>query len=306
MNSGTAVSPLRVNAPPALSMNEAELFAVLRSSLYPGAKDESIKLVVGYCRAAGLDPMQKPCHIVPMWDKNAGAMRDVVMPGVGLYRTQAARTGQFAGSTEPEFGPDKTETIDGVSVTYPEWCRVTVKRQLPSGYIAEFPSIEFWKENYAVKGGKEKSIAPNAMWLRRPRGQLAKCAEAQALRKAFPEIGAQPTAEEMEGKDLDAGAGVTIDTASGALVDGSKAGAGKPAAATAKEPYPADKFDANFPSWKALVETGTKTPQQILATLESKAMLLDGQRKRISDLKPKAADPASAAREPGSDEGNES
>ena len=30
-------------------------------------------------------------------------------------------------------------------------------------------------------------------------------AEAQALRKAFPEIGSQPTAEEMEGKGLEDG-----------------------------------------------------------------------------------------------------
>jgi hypothetical protein len=57
-------------------------------------------------------------------------------------------------------------------------------------------------ENYAVKGGQEKSIAPNAMWTKRPYGQLAKCAEAQALRKAFPEIASQPTADEMEGKTL--------------------------------------------------------------------------------------------------------
>lgn len=188
---------------PALQMAEGELLKVLKSSLYPGAADESIKMVLGYCKAAGYDPMQKPVHIVPMWDNKTSSMRDVIMPGVGLYRTQAARTGQFAGMTEPEFGPDVTENLGGVNVTYPQWCRVTVKRLLTNGQVAEFTAREFWKENYAVKGGKEKSIAPNAMWMRRVYGQLAKCAQAQALRLAFPEaIGADATADEMEGKTL--------------------------------------------------------------------------------------------------------
>ena len=37
------------------------------------------------------------------------------------------------------------------------------------------------------------------MWTKRPRGQLAKCAEAGALRKAFPdELGGVMTAEKMQ------------------------------------------------------------------------------------------------------------
>ena len=40
------------------------------------------------------------------------------------------------------------------------------------------------------------------MWTKRPRGQIAKCAAAQALRVAFPEIASAPTAEEMEGKTI--------------------------------------------------------------------------------------------------------
>jgi phage recombination protein Bet len=183
-------------------MSEPELMKVLQASLYPGAAPESIKMVLGYCKAAGLDPMQKPVHIVPMWDGKARQMRDVVMPGVNLYRTQAARSGECAGVTEPEFGPDVTEEIGGQRITYPQWCRVSVSRRLPTGEIVAFTAREFWKENYAVKGGADKSIAPNAMWTKRPYGQIAKCAEAQALRKAFPEIASQPTADEMEGKTL--------------------------------------------------------------------------------------------------------
>ncbi len=186
----------------ALAMGEDELIDVLTASLYPGASRPSVRLVLGYCRAAGLDPMQKPVHIVPMWDSKAGQMRDVVMPGVGLYRTQASRTGTFAGQSEPEFGPMVDGTVGGAKISYPEWARVTVKKMMPGGLVAEFTAVEYWLENYAVKGGKEKSVAPNAMWTKRPRGQIAKCAAAQALRLAFPEMGAQPTAEEMEGKTM--------------------------------------------------------------------------------------------------------
>lgn len=185
-----------------VAQTEEELILVLQNSLYPGAQIGSVQMVLGYCQAAGLDPMQKPVHIVPMWDSKQGGMRDVIMPGVNLYRTQASRTGRFAGMSEPEFGPMIEDTLGGQTIRYPEWCKVVVKRQLDNGTIAEFSATEYWIENYAVKGGKEKSIAPNAMWAKRPRGQISKCAEAQALRKAFPECGSQPTAEEMEGKQM--------------------------------------------------------------------------------------------------------
>lgn len=255
---------------PALAMNEAELMGVLRNSLYPGAKDESIKLVISYCKASQLDPMQKPVHIVPMsvstgkkdgqgWDIKE--MRDVVMPGIGLYRTQAARSGEYAGVSEPEFGEDVTETLDGVSVTFPKWCKVIVRRLMANGAIVEFAAKELWKENYAAKSSK--SEAPNAMWKKRPYAQLAKCAEAQALRKAFPEIGSQPTADEMEGKDM-----VVQE------YDVTPKSAALPA-------YPAEKFDEHFPAWESVIRSGKKTAAQVIATVESKNTLTDTQKVKI-------------------------
>lgn len=252
---------------PALQMDEQELMQVLQSSLYPGASPASIKMALGYCKAAGLDPMQKPVHIVPMWDSKAGSMRDVVMPGVGLYRTQAARSGECAGVSEPDFGPDTTETLGGQSITFPAWCRVTVKRRLPTGEVVEFTAKEFWKENYAVKGGKEKSVAPNAMWTKRPYGQIAKCAEAQALRKAFPEVGSQPTADEMEGKTLDMGPADVVQPAAPAH-------------------YPAVEFDKNLPAWRKVIEAGKKTAADLIAMVETKGALTDEQRATLRAIKP--------------------
>lgn len=205
------------------AMTESDLINVLQSSLYPGADVNSVRMVIDYCRASGLDPMQKPVHIVPMWDGKQGKMRDVVMPGVGLYRIQASRSGQFAGMTEVEYGPMVTMTLDKVDITVPEFARVTAKRVLDNGVIAEFTAIEYWIENYAIKGGKEKSIAPNAMWSKRPRGQIAKCAQAQALRLAFPELGAQPTAEEMEGKQFHDEAEMPINAELQALITDAQA-----------------------------------------------------------------------------------
>ena len=102
------------------------------------------------------------------------------------------------------------ETLSGVAVAYPAWCRITVRR-IVQGQAREFVATERWLENYAT--AKRDTQAPNAMWKKRPYGQLAKVAEAQALRMAFPEFSAGYTMEEMQGKtgQDDDWAGPTID-----------------------------------------------------------------------------------------------
>lgn len=260
----------------ALAISDQELMGVLESSLYPGAAPESIKMVIGYCKAAQLDVMQKPVHIVPIWDSKAKRMRDVIMPGVGLYRTQAARSDAYAGVSEPEFGPDVTENIGGVSITYPAWCKVTVRRAMKNGNVAEFTATERWKENYAVKGGQEKSIAPNAMWQKRPYGQIAKCAEAQALRKAFPEVGSAPTADEIEGKQLGDDQAIY-----GEVVSRDEP---KPRQETAKPVCPQETFAKNIDKVADALIDGTSTPEYVIEQFEKRYTLSDTQKEAIRDL----------------------
>lgn len=251
---------------------DADLIQVLESSFYPGAAPQSIQMVLGYCKAAGLDPMQRPVHIVPMWDNKRQDYRDVIMPGIGLYRTGAARTGQYAGIGDPEFGPDITEKIGFAEITYPQWCRVTVRRALASGAVVEFAAREFWRECYAAKGGKQKDISPNAMWSRRPYGMLAKCAEAQALRKAFPELGNAPTAEEMIGQAMELEG------------EAQPYSPPSPPAIPQLPAYSAESFGLNLSKWADLVRAGRKSAGDILATISSKYDLSAEQREAIADL----------------------
>jgi phage recombination protein Bet len=197
------------NANPNLASRgiDEPMWNALCTSIYPGAKPDSIMMAVDYCNARNLDIMLKPVHLVPMNVKdaqnNSYAWRDVPMPGIGLYRIQAERTKNYAGADAAEFGPEVTETLvtkggTTIDFTFPEWCKYTVYKQMAGGKIVSYTAIEYWKENYATEGGT--STAPNSMWKKRPRAQLAKCTEAQVLRKAWPEIGQEATAEEMEGK----------------------------------------------------------------------------------------------------------
>lgn len=186
-----------------LEIPREDLIATLRTSLFPGAKPESVAAVLDYCTAARLNVMLKPVHIVPMSVKQPNGKyeyRDVVMPGINHYRTQASRSGEYLGKSEPEWGPTIELKWGDFRMNVPEWCKVTVKR-IVAGQVAEFTAQEFWEENYATKG--KDSTTPNSMWQKRPKGQLHKCTEAQALRMAFPELTGDATAEEMEGKSID-------------------------------------------------------------------------------------------------------
>lgn len=192
---------------------DTAVWTTLQNSVFPGAKDESILLAVDYCKARKLDILKKPCHIVPMsvTDAKTGNKnwRDVIMPGIYEQRITAFRTGQMAGQDEPVFGD--TVTFRGIEA--PEWCRVTVYRFINNERCA-FSHTEYFCEACATtKDGK-----PNSMWSKRPRGQLAKCAEAGALRKAFPdELGGVITADEVNEEPINQHNNVTYDNGSTVL-----------------------------------------------------------------------------------------
>lgn len=175
----------------------------LTDAVFPTASTtDAVILALSYCKARKLDPFKKPVQIVPMWSKTAKAMVDTVWPGIGELRTTAFRTGQYAGRDAALFGEMRTAKLGAVEMQFPEWCEVVVYRLVGGVRVPFHGPRVYWMETYATAG--KDSQEPNAMWRKRPSGQIEKCAEAAALRAAFPEeIGNEYAAEEMEGRVLD-------------------------------------------------------------------------------------------------------
>jgi phage recombination protein Bet len=177
---------------------------VLTEVIFPNAASErAIEMALAYCKVRNLDVFKRPVHIVQVHDNVAMRSIDTVWPGISELRTTAMRTGQFAGFDEAEFGPEQEERIGDIMVRYPEWARCTVYRILSGMRVAFVGPKVFWLETYGRE--VQDAISPNVIWRRRPKGQLEKCAEAAALRRAFPEeLGSEYAAEEIDGRPVGA------------------------------------------------------------------------------------------------------
>lgn len=188
-------------------------WGVLIDAVFPNAKTiEAVMMAIFYCKNRNLDIFKRPIHIVPIYSTALGREVESIWPGIAELRITAHRTGVYAGKDASEFGEEITETLCNIDsrngavkgekeVTYPEWCQVTVYR-IVQGVSAKFvgPKV-WWKEAYATEN--RYSDIPNEMWGNRTNGQLEKCAEAAALRVAFPEeLGNEYAAEEMANRKV--------------------------------------------------------------------------------------------------------
>lgn len=183
----------------------------LTDAIFPNAKTvEGVILALTYCKARKLDIMKKPVNIVPMWSRDLKREVETVWPSITETRITASRTGRFGGNDACEFG-ELTSTMwprrdeDGkenhILVHHFEWARMTVYLLRGGMRLAVVGPKVYWSETFSSAG---KYPWPNDRWKRAPNQMLEKCAEAAALRRAFPEECGELTAEEMEGKLLEA------------------------------------------------------------------------------------------------------
>jgi phage recombination protein Bet len=154
--------------------------------LCKGATSTEVDFFMQVAKRCRLDPFKRQIHAVKRWDNALGREAMTFQVGIDGLRAIADRTGAYAGNDDAVFlEDDKGRLIKATCTVY----------KLVGGQRVSFTASALYSECVQTKKGGD----PNSMWAKRPYGQLAKCAEAMALRKAFPEdTGGLYTEEEID------------------------------------------------------------------------------------------------------------
>lgn len=180
-----------------------EQIGILRAHVAPNFSEAELAYGLTVAKARGLDPFAKQVYFTKrrQWDRDSNGYleRVTVEPTIDGFRVIAARTGEMDGCEDPLWcGADGVWRDVWLEKDPPSAAKVTVYRR---NHRKHYSAVARFDE-YAQR---KKDNSLTQMWLKMPGAMLAKCAEALALRRAFPEaLGGLYSHEEMMQADTEA------------------------------------------------------------------------------------------------------
>ncbi|MFD9950004.1 phage recombination protein Bet [Nonomuraea sp. NPDC059023] len=187
---------------PAQSMWTPEQRAVL-GSLGVDADCTNAELAgfLHLCQRRDLDPFLKQVYLIGRWDRRAN--RKVFTPQTGIdgFRVIARRA---ADKSDIDYEYEDTIWFDAEGTQHEVW--LTPEPPVAAKVVVIRNGKRFsGVARYAAYVDTDKDGNPKNQWKSSPDGQIEKCAEAKALRRAFPEdLGGMYSDVEMEHLDEEA------------------------------------------------------------------------------------------------------
>lgn len=144
----------------------------------------------------GLDPFSRQIHMIARWDSQSNSNKYTIQTGIDGLRIIADRRPEYRGQVGPQWcGDDGQWREFWVGSEPPVAARVGVLRE---GWNEAAWGVAMFREYAQTKRNGDLT----QMWASKGALMLAKCAEAAALRKAFPhDMAGVVTPEEMERDD---------------------------------------------------------------------------------------------------------
>src|ERR1051325_6605851 len=146
---------------------DANKVQLIKDTVAKETTDDELMLFMMTAKRTGLDPFARQIYCIKRNDRMLGRKVASIQTSIDGYRLIADRTNKYAPGQEPIY----RYTDDGHLISATSYVK-----KLAGGTWHEVAATAYYDE-YAQE---------TPLWKRMPRNMLAKCAEALALRRAFP------------------------------------------------------------------------------------------------------------------------